>query len=75
MLNFRFEPLPYYSSQDKSWHPSVKIFCNNDFYDWQVFIIGFDDAKYTVPYANQFAKELAAIYKQAFTSGVINYAK
>lgn len=59
-----FHPLPYYSEEDQCWYPSVKVTLGDRFIEWQVFELGFDEARFTLPYARQFAREFAMQYER-----------
>lgn len=65
-LEFVFEPIPYKGKDDTQWYPSVRVTCNGEFYSWQVFMIGFDDPKYTMPYAREFCREMRDMKEAAF---------
>jgi hypothetical protein len=66
VIEYQFIPLPFYDKEDGQYKPSVKVLVNGQFDRWTVFELGFDEPKFTMPYARQFALETKAIYESSF---------
>lgn len=64
VIVYDFIPLPYYDTEDGQWKPSVKVLINGQFDRWTVYDLGFDEARFTMPYARDFAKHEAAWHEE-----------
>jgi hypothetical protein len=60
-----FTPIPFFDDVDKQWKPSVRQEINGYFVAWLVYDLGFDEPKYAMPYAREFARELGEQWKQS----------
>lgn len=49
-------PTARYEETDGQWRPSVKILINGQFFQWIEYDLGFDEERFAMPYAREFAR-------------------
>ena len=72
-LTWTFIALPYFDLEDMQWKPSVKVLCNGAFFGWTIYDIGFDEARYTMPYARALMEQNADMHRLSMDDYLAKY--
>lgn len=75
MPTFEFIPVSFFDESDSQWKPSVKVLLDGQLLYWTVYDLGFDEERFVMPYARDFARNEAAHCKKMADKQLAEWAK